>query len=78
VSGRPIEDELQELADRTLTPEELAAWADAPLSEEERRGILELVDWFVRRYPDPLDRLRSSRRAYEQASRRRGIALRQR
>jgi len=68
--------EIEELAERRLTRDELEAWVDAPLSDEERRSTLELIDWFVRRYPQPLDRLRSSRRAYEQASRRRGLARR--
>jgi len=34
----------------------------------------ELIEWFRRRYPTPLDRLRYSRRKYQEATRFRGVA----
>jgi hypothetical protein len=38
--------------------------------------MAELIEWFVRRYPRPLDRLRYARRKYEEAERLRGAATR--
>ncbi len=76
-AARLLED-LGAMSERSLTREELAAWENAPVSDDERRQTLELVDWFLRRYPHPLDRLRASRRAFEAAARRRGAALRAR
>jgi hypothetical protein len=36
--------------------------------------IRDLIAWFLRRYPTPLDRLRYSRRKYDEATRFRGVA----
>jgi hypothetical protein len=36
------------------------------MTEEEQREFNELVDWFCRRYPTPLDRFRYVTRAYRQ------------
>ena len=58
------------LADRTLTPAELDAYVNAPWGEGEREHTLELLEWFQRRYPNPLDRLRAARRAMLRARRR--------
>ena len=54
----------QELANRTVSDEELRAALGVPLSPEERAQTLSLVDWFCRRYPTAADRLRYVRRAY--------------
>jgi hypothetical protein len=51
-------------ANRQLTREEVDAWLSTPISDEERAHVLELVDWFCRRYPEPADRLAYARRAY--------------
>lgn len=62
-----VTDDLVELiradAERQLSPEEAEAWLSAPVSDEERAHVLELVDWFTRRYPTPLERLQYVRRA---------------
>ena len=52
------------LADRRLSPEEFDAMVNAPMSLAEREGILELIEWFRRRYPSPFDRLAYASRAY--------------
>jgi hypothetical protein len=49
-------------AERALTPEEWRAYVEAPMDADERRAIEELFDWFTRRYPTPLERLRYIRR----------------
>ena len=36
-------------AERQLSPQEFDAYVNAPMSEEEREGMLELHRWFVRR-----------------------------
>jgi hypothetical protein len=53
-----------EIANRRLTPEEVAAGLAAPVTAEEREETLELVRWFRRRYPTGADRLAYVRRAY--------------
>jgi hypothetical protein len=55
---------VRELSERTLTPEEADAYLTAPMSDEERQQILDLVRWFTRRYPTGLERLAHARRAY--------------
>ncbi len=50
------------LAERILSPEEWTAYLAAPMSDEEREEIESLFDWFTRRYPTPLERLRYIRR----------------
>jgi hypothetical protein len=64
--------------ERTLTQAEARAYLDAPVSEAERAGILELSAWFVRRYPAPLDRLAYVRRAYARWRETQGVAARSR
>ena len=57
-------DRARAIAERRLTPQEVKAALSVPLGDDERRGILALVEWFCRRYPTPADRLAYVRRAY--------------
>jgi hypothetical protein len=54
---------LAALVDRQLSPEERAAYDRAPMSDEEREEIRDLIRWFCRRYPTPAERLAWCRRA---------------
>jgi hypothetical protein len=63
--------------ERRLTPEEVRAYLDAPVSEFEREEAVALIRWFRRRYPTPAERLAYGRRTYKRWNARRGIALRQ-
>ena len=56
--------QLRALSERRLSREEVEAALRTPISDSEREGILELIAWFRRRYPTPLDRLAYVRRAY--------------
>jgi hypothetical protein len=56
--------EIRALAERRLSPEEFAACANAPISDDERREALSLIEWFTRRYPTPTERLAYARKAY--------------
>lgn len=47
--------------------------ARAELDGPELSEIHSLIDWFTRRYPTPLERLRYARRKYDEWSRTRGI-----
>lgn len=47
----------REVAERRLTAEEFAAWADGQMGDAEREELYSLIDWFTRRYPTPLERL---------------------
>ena len=58
------------LANRTLSPEEIRAYLDTPVSDQERDEILALVQWFRGRYPTGADRLGYVRRAYARWTRR--------
>jgi hypothetical protein len=53
-----------DFAGRRLTPEDARAAFAAPISEAERQAARELIHWFVRRYPTPLERLTYARQAY--------------
>lgn len=55
---------LRREAERTLSPDEVREYLAAPVSDLERETVLELVEWFRRRYPTPLARLACARRAY--------------
>ncbi|HUE89649.1 MAG TPA: hypothetical protein VMO26_26535 [Vicinamibacterales bacterium] len=55
---------LRAFVERELTDDEIAQYLDAPVTEDERRGVLELVEWFCRRYPTPLARLHYVTRAH--------------
>jgi hypothetical protein len=57
------------LAERELPLDEFIAWADGPISEEEMAENIELIRWFIRRYPTPAERLRSARRRQLQLAR---------
>ena len=61
---REVVARVRALAERRLSAEEFNAYVNAPMSEEERTGILESVAWFCRRYPTVLERLKPARRAY--------------
>ena len=49
--------------DRQLSSEEVAAYLNTPISDDERERVLELIRWFCRRYPTPAERLAYVRRA---------------
>ena len=57
---------VRQLAERQLSAEEFDAYVNAPMTEDERREILESVAWFMRRYPTPAERLASAHHAYHQ------------
>ena len=61
---------LRAYAEQRLTAEEIRAWLNAPISDEEREDSLSLIRWFRRRYPEPGDRLAYVRRAYARWQRR--------
>jgi hypothetical protein len=61
--------------DRRLSPAEAQAYLDAPITDAEREGVRELVRWFCRRYPTPIDRLAYVRRAYARWRRTQGMAV---
>lgn len=50
--------------DRQLSDTEARAYLEAPLTDTEREGVLELARWFRTRYPTPIERLAYVRRAY--------------
>lgn len=56
---------VEALASRTLTPDELRAWADGPIGPDELAESVALIRWFLRRYPTPAERLRWGRRQTE-------------
>jgi hypothetical protein len=60
---------IRELVDRSLSPAEVRAWLDTPISSAEREEVLALVAWFTRRYPTPIERLAYVRQAYARWSR---------
>lgn len=57
-------------AERGLDRAEWEAASAIPTSDDERREALDLVAWFVRRYPTAAERMAWSRRQYLAASRR--------
>jgi hypothetical protein len=60
---------VEELAARRLTAEELRAWADGPIPEDELAESVALIRWFLRRYPTPAARLRWARKRSEDLAR---------
>lgn len=60
---------LREMSERRLTAEEFEAYLRAPMSDAEREEILAQIEWFMRRYPTPAERLASARQAYAQWAR---------
>lgn len=59
---------VRELSERRLSSAELDAYVHAPWTDDERAATSELIAWFMRRYPTPLERLRAARRAYRRAA----------
>ena len=55
---------LREMAERPLPVSEFLRRAAIPLTDEEVEANAELVRWFRRRYPTPLDRFRYCDREY--------------
>ena len=51
-------------AERQLSPDEVAAYLGAPVSDAERADARAFVAWFRRRYPTGAERLAYARRAY--------------
>jgi hypothetical protein len=51
-------------ANRELGPDDVRAYLEAPVSDDEREQTIALIRWFTRRYPSPLERLAYARRAY--------------
>lgn len=51
--------------ERSLTLEEARTYLDTPIGPAERADVLDLVPWFRRRYPTPLERLAYVTRAYK-------------
>ena len=54
-------DRLRAFEERRLSREELDAYVNAPMSQEEREDMLSLMRWFRRRYPTPAARSRYAR-----------------
>ena len=55
------------LVERRLSTGDFDAYVQAPWGDGEREAAVELITWFVRRYPTPLERLKAARRAYRRA-----------
>jgi hypothetical protein len=55
---------IREMTERRLSAEEVAAALAVPITDEEAERVVELADWFCRRYPTPGERLDYVRRAY--------------
>lgn len=53
---------LRAMSERSLSREEFEAYVNAPMSDDEAASIIELYEWFTRRYPTPMQRLAASRR----------------
>lgn len=64
-----IHPELQRYVEREVSLEEAAAYFSVPLSDDERENFLGLVEWFMRRYPTPLERLRYIDQVYRRWTR---------
>jgi hypothetical protein len=64
--SREALERVSRLAERRLSAEEFNAYVNAPMSESERREILESVAWFTRRYPTAAERLAAARHAFMQ------------
>jgi hypothetical protein len=53
--------ELEAWENRTLSADEFEARVRAPWTDEERASFDDLVRWFNRRYPTPIERLAATR-----------------
>jgi hypothetical protein len=60
---------LKTLAEAPLPLEEWRRRAAIPLSDDERERTMELVRWFLRRYPTPAERFAYARRTYKRWAR---------
>ncbi len=60
--------EIAERVERSLPVEEFHRRRHA-VTEEEQQEAMELIRWFVRRYPTPKERLAFARRTFEQWTR---------
>jgi hypothetical protein len=60
---------IREIAERRLSAEEFDARLAAPLGDDERAAMRQLIEWFRRRYPTPHERLRSARRLWREWAR---------
>ncbi len=58
--------------DDELTPDEFRRRSGAPMSDDERAAMAELIRWFSRRYATPKARLDYARRKYAEWTRHRG------
>ena len=58
--------------DRRLSSADARTYLEAPLTGVERDAVRELVHWFCRRYPTPIERLAYVRRAYARWQRTQG------
>ena len=73
-----VVNEIRRLSARSLSVAEFDAYVNAPMDAAERSHALELIDWFVRRYPTPAKRLAYARRAHRRVTARNPEALRRR
>ena len=73
-SGRAIADQVYEVPLPAEEFERRLRDAMAELAGPEGQAMREQLEWFARRYPTPLERLRYSRRKYAEAERMRGAA----
>jgi len=60
-----VVDRIRAMSERQLSAEEFEAYLEGTRSADERRDMQEQIAWFLRRYPDPVDRLRWARKTYE-------------
>jgi hypothetical protein len=67
--------ELRRLAERRLSAEDVAARLAVPIDADERQRVLDLVEWFCRRYPTPAERLAYIRRAARRWTATQGVAF---
>jgi len=62
VTGRSAN--IAAFANRELGLDDVRAYLEAPVSDDEREQTIALIQWFTRRYRTPLERLAYVRRAY--------------
>lgn len=64
ILSKTAREQINALADRRLSADEVRAYLATPVSDEERHEILDLARWFRQRYPTGAERLAYARRAY--------------
>lgn len=62
-----LDPEIEALVDRPLSAEEVTRILAASVTDAEVEATLELVRWFMRRYPTANERFAYNRRAYARA-----------